>query len=90
LITGLNKPQMEGRLGFRIIARPGESSTALAFYRPLEFRSDAKTLCDILHPNETLMVEVKMSRRVDATVFRVESNLPPSPIDPTPSKSLVP
>ncbi len=90
LTTGLSKPQMEGRLGFRIIARPSESSTALAFYRPIEFRSDAKTLGTILHPNETLMVEVKMSRRVDATVFRVESNLAPSPIDPTPSKSLVP
>ena len=90
LTAGLSKPQMEGKLGLRIIARPTPGNTALAFYRPLEFRSDAKKLGEILRPNETLMVELKMARRVDATVFRVESNLTPGPVSPVPSGILVP
>ena len=90
LIAGLAKPQMEGKLGFKIVARPTEGDTAVAFYKPVDFRSDATTLSKILHPNETLMVEIKMARLVDAAVFRVENNLTPTPISGAPLNSLVP
>ena len=90
LTDGLAKPQMEGKLGFRIVARPTEDDAAVVFYKPVEFQSDAKTLSEILRPNETLMVEIKMARLVDAAVFRVENNLTPTPISGAPLKSLVP
>lgn len=84
LRRGLNKDKMEGRIGFRVIARPVESADALAFYRPLEYQSGEDELADILRPNETLMVEIQMRRLVDATVFRIEGSLKPGPISQVP------
>lgn len=81
LRRGLNKEAMEGRIGFRAVARPTEDEKSLAFYRPIDFRSDEDALADILHPNETLMIEIIFQRCVDATVFRVESDLTPGKID---------
>lgn len=84
LRRGLNKAKMEGRIGFRVVARPIEDKQALAFYRPIEFQSDEDSLVDLLRPNETLMIEVKMQRWVDARVFQIEGKLTPSPIEKTP------
>jgi hypothetical protein len=78
--------KLEGKLGFRIVARP---EAGLAFYRLLDFRSKVATISRILRPNETVMVEIVMQRQVDATVFRISSDLNPGPIDPTPSGRLV-
>ena len=85
LRRGLNKSVMEGRIGFRVVARPQQEDGALAFYQPIEYQADEDSLSDILHPNETLMIEIKMQRRIDAQVFRIESNLAPSDISQTPS-----
>lgn len=89
LRRGLNKDKMEGRIGFRVVARPVESADALAFYRPLEYQSGEDELADILKPNETLMVEIQLRRLVDATVFRIEGNLKPSPISQVPTGKTV-
>jgi hypothetical protein len=90
LRRGLNKEAMEGRIGFRAIARPIENSESLAFYRPIDFRSDEDALADILHPNETLMIEICFQRCVDAKVFRVEPDLAPSRIDTKRTGRIVP
>lgn len=90
LRRGLNKEKMEGRIGFRVVARPAESPDALAFYRELEYQSGEDELSNILKPNETLMIEIQLRRFVDATVFRVESKLTPSTISSTPSRKWVP
>jgi len=82
--AGLNQPMMQGRLGFRITARPEESTQALAFYRVLDFRSSVATLEKILRPNETVMIEITLQRRVDKAVARLTNDLTPAPIDPTP------
>lgn len=89
LRRGLNKDKMEGRIGFRVVARPVESADALAFYRPLEYQSGEDELADILKPNETLMVEIQLRRLVDATVFRIETNLKPGPISQIPTGKTV-
>ena len=77
---GLNKDKMGGRIGFRVVARPVKSADALAFYRPWNTNQVKTNSQDILKPNETLMVEIQLRRLVDATVFRIESNLKPSAI----------
>ena len=86
---GLNKPKMEGKLGFRIKARPEEGPSSLAFYRTLDFRSSLATVNKILSPNETLMVEVMLERKVDRTVFRITNDLTPGEIDAAPLKRQV-
>jgi hypothetical protein len=89
LRRGLGKSAMQGRIGFRVVARPQQDDTALAFYHPLEFRSDEKAVAEIVRPNETLMIEVKLQRCVDARVFRIESSLDPSPISRKPTGKTV-
>lgn len=86
---GLNRAKLEGRLGFKLVARPEQDERSLVYYRPIEFQSDEDALSDILRANETLMIEIKLQRVVDSTVFRIEGKLTPSPIDPTPSGEVV-
>jgi hypothetical protein len=89
LRRGLSQAKMEGRIGFQLIARPEEDRDALVFYRPIDFRSDEDEIAELLKPNETLMIEIKLERYVDAKVFRVEGRLTPSPIDSKPSGKIV-
>ncbi len=89
MAEGLSKPKMQGKLGFRVKARPEPSDAALAYYRPLHFRSSLATINKMLIPNETVMIEITLLRRVDKTVFRIANDLTPAPIDPTPTKSEV-
>ena len=74
---GLAKPQMEGRLGFRLVARPQESEESLAFYRTLNFESNLAKLEKILRPNETVMIELQLRRWVDTAVFQLSNERDP-------------
>ena len=77
LITGRNHHSA----GFGVVT---EISTGYPGYNSIITR-DKATIGRILHPNETVMVEIVMQREVDATVFRLTHDLNPSPIDPAPS-----
>lgn len=83
--AGINTPKMQGNLGFRIKARPETSNQALAYYRLLDFRSSLADIHKILHPNETVMVEIMLQRRVDKNVTRITNNLTPAKINAKPS-----
>jgi len=83
--AGINTPNMQGNLGFRIKAYPAESNQALAWYRLLDFHSSLADVNKILHPNETVMVEIMLQRRVDSTVARITNNLVPAKISAKPS-----
>ncbi|MFJ1269093.1 phospholipase PlaB [Legionella lytica] len=83
--SGINTPAMQGNLGFRIKAHPEESTQALAFYRILDFHSSLADINKILHPNETVMVEIMLQRRVDRTVFRISNNLSAAKISAKPT-----
>jgi len=87
--AGINKPRMEGKLGFRIKARPEAGNAALAFYKELDFRSSVATFDKILQPNETVMIEVTLQRRVDKAVARLTNDLTPAKINPQPTGQLV-
>jgi hypothetical protein len=87
--AGINTPQMQGKLGFRIKAYPEASTQALAYYRLLDFHSSLTDINKMLHPNETIMVEIMLQRRVDRSVFRITNNLTPAKISAKPAgKSL--
>ncbi|KTD47109.1 phospholipase [Legionella rubrilucens] len=83
--TGINTPKMQGNLGFRIRAYPEASDRALAYYRLLDFHSSLADINKILHPNETVMVEIKLQRRVDSSVSRITNNLIPAKISTKPT-----
>lgn len=83
--SGINTPQMGGNLGFRIKAYPESSDQALAYYRLLDFHTSLADINKILHPNETVMVEIMLQRRVDRTVFRIANNLTPAKISMKPT-----
>jgi hypothetical protein len=81
---GLNKPKMQGKLGFRVKARPEESDRALAYYKVLDFRSALATIDKLLRPNETIMIEIVLQRRVNKSVSRITNDLNPAQFDAKP------
>ncbi|KTD54558.1 phospholipase [Legionella sainthelensi] len=83
--SGINTPKMQGNLGFRVKAYPEASDRALAYYRLLDFHSSFADINKILHPNETVMVEIMLQRRVDTTVSRITNNLTPTKIGVKPT-----
>ena len=83
--AGINTPKMQGNLGFRIRAYPEASAQALAYYRLLDFHSSLADINKILHPNETIMVEIMLQRRVDKAVSRITNNLTPAKISVKPT-----
>jgi hypothetical protein len=90
LRDGLKRAKVQGKLGFRVVARPtGQPGERLVFYQPLDFRSTFDTLSQYLVPNETVMVELQLRRCVDATVFRMTNDLKPGPIEARPSGALL-
>jgi hypothetical protein len=82
--AGINTPKMQGNLGFCIKAYPQAREQALAYYTPLDFHSSLADMNKILHPNETVMVEIMLQRRVDRAVSRITNDLTPAKISAKP------
>ena len=57
----------DDQFGFRIVARPDQG---FAYYRPAEFRSNARALDDFVDPNTTLYVDIVLRRLVDQETAR--------------------
>jgi hypothetical protein len=68
------RPQLEDRFGFQISARPAEG---FAYYTVGEHRGRFSALRRYFAPNQTLMVEVQLQRRVLDGVFRLTQRLSP-------------
>jgi hypothetical protein len=87
MAEGLAHPKLGGLFGFFIVARPGETRNRpkLVFYRPLSFNGTVQQVRKLLNPNETLMVEIQLERRVDAAVFQIDKKLEPGPIGAKPT-----
>lgn len=83
--AGINTPKMEGNLGFRIKAYPEINDNALSGYRILDFKSSLADINKILHPNESVMVEIALQRRVDRTVFTITNDLAAAKISAKPA-----
>lgn len=70
----LSKPELEGKFGFKIVARP---ASGYAYYVIAEHRGTFNSLKQFFEPNQTLMVEVQLTRHVVEGVFRLTQNLDP-------------
>jgi hypothetical protein len=71
---GLRKPEVAGKFGFKITARPAEG---FAHYAVAEHQSTFAALKRYFEPNQTLMIEVELQRHVVEGVFRLTQNLAP-------------
>ena len=58
-----------GKLGFRIIARPSEG---FCHYISGEFRSEDIPLENILRPNQTVLVDIELIRKIDKVSARLD------------------
>ncbi len=87
LIDGLTS-RLDGRLGLNVSARPDEG---LARYGSVSFRGTGDDIVKAIRPNETLMIEILLRRKVDRQVFALTNNLDtPETIDDTPTGNVVP
>jgi hypothetical protein len=68
------KPELEGKFGFRIAARP---ETGFAYYTVAEYKGTFAKFKKYLEPNQTIMVDVQLQRRVREGVFRLTQSLEP-------------
>lgn len=57
------------KLGIRIIARPNEG---FAFYLPAEFHLNDIDLNTFLKPNETIMIDVILERKISSNTFLID------------------
>ena len=69
-----SKPELEGKFGVRIGARPSEG---FAYYTVAEHQGTFAGLKKYFEPNQTLMVEVELKRQVVEGVFRLTQSLTP-------------
>ena len=70
----LSKPELEGKFGIRISARPSEG---FAYYTVAEHKGTFASLKRYFAPNQTLMIEVEMKRHVREGVFLLTTSLDP-------------
>jgi len=64
------KTILDGKIGFRVIARP---SAGFSFYKPAEFHSNEVEFDELLKENETVMIEIVLNRMVDKNTFKLTS-----------------
>lgn len=70
----LAKPALEGKFGFRIVARPDKG---FAFYTVAEYRGTFAELRRYFEANQTVMVEIELVRHVAEGVFNLTQDLAP-------------
>ena len=78
----LARPELEGKFGIRITARPSEG---FAHYTVAEHKGTFGALKRYFEPNQTLMVEIELRRHVDQGVFQLSQNLAPEEIGRQPT-----
>jgi hypothetical protein len=83
----VQRPELEGRFGVRIVARPTEG---FAYYTVAEYRGTWAALRQYLAPNQTVMVEVELERHVVEGVFRLTRSLVPEEVQRTPEGAPLP
>jgi hypothetical protein len=83
----LSKPELEGKFGVRIGARPSEG---FAYYTVAEHKGTFAGLRKYFEPNQTLMVEVELKRHVVEGVFRLTQSLTPEEFKDQPKGEEIP
>lgn len=83
----LTKPQLRGKFGVKIVARPSEG---FAYYTIAEHRGTFGALRHYFEPNQTLMIDIELRRRVVERVFRLTQNLAPEEFKEGPRGTEIP
>jgi hypothetical protein len=87
LSEGLND-KLQNRLGIRLTARPEKG---LGRYGTVSFEGTGGDIVKAIHPNETLMVEIVVRRKIDRQIFTLTDEITkPETIDGTPSGVILP
>lgn len=84
---GLKRPELEGKFGFKVIARP---ETGFAYYTEAEYRGTFAALKRYFEPNQTVMIEIEMRRHVVEGVFTLTQDLTPEDFRKTPKGKEIP
>lgn len=84
---GLNRPELEGKFGFKIVARP---EIGFAYYTVAEHKGTFAALKRYFEPNQTVMIEIEMRRHVVEGVFTLTQNLTPEDFRKTPKGKEIP
>ncbi len=68
------KPAISGKFGFKVAARP---ASGFSYYSVAEHRGTFANLKRYFEPNQTLMVEIQLTRHVVEGVFRLTHDIAP-------------
>jgi len=79
--TWLARPELQGKFGFKIRARP---ASGYAYYAVAELRGNLKMFRQFFAPNQTWMVDIQLCRQVTEGVFRLTQNLDAESFDRAP------
>lgn len=74
LNKGLKKGLSQGEFGIKVVVRP---QSGFAYYTAAEYKGTINDLKNYIEPNQTLMIEIKMRRRVGEGVFQLSEKLNP-------------
>ncbi|OYY73724.1 MAG: phospholipase [Gammaproteobacteria bacterium 28-57-27] len=80
----LTKPELQGKFGLKIVARP---AAGYAYYVVAEHRGTFSSLKQFFAPNQTLMVDIQLTRHVTEGVFRLTQKLEPESFKDQPKGS---
>jgi hypothetical protein len=69
---GLSSPELQGKFGFQIKARP---DAGYAYYTTAEHKGTFAGLKKYFAPNQTVMIDIQLTRQVREGVFRFTTNL---------------
>jgi hypothetical protein len=83
----LAKPELEGKFGFKIAARP---DSGFAFYTIAEYEGTFNALRRYFEANQTLMIEIQLERHVVGGVFQLTQDLTPADFKAQPYGGEVP
>ena len=84
----MSKPELAGKFGVRITARPAEGG--FAYYAVAEHKGTFAALKRYFEPNQTLMIEVELRRHVVEGVFRLTQSLKPEDFKKQPKGAEIP
>jgi len=83
----LARPELEGKIGFKIVARP---SSGYAYYTVAQYKGTFSSLKQYFEANQTVMVEIQLNRHVKEGVMRLTQDLQPKSFKDQPKGSDLP
>jgi hypothetical protein len=87
MATWLAKPELEGKFGFKVAARP---EAGFAYYTVAQYKGTFNDLKRYFESNQTLMIEIELTRHVLEGVFQLTQALEAADFKKQPGGSEIP